>query len=95
MECSLALLEVDRCEICPVSSLYLYAGCGGSQGPWVCRCTSTSSCSVTNFDDALEYFSMSQFCNCGGRHGEQCKALCTFQCSMTLECLSTNHKALA
>lgn len=86
MEGSLALLEVDRCKICAVSSMYLYAGCGGSevfQAPCVCRCTSTSSCSVTNLDDALEYLSMSQFCNCGGRHGEQCKALCTFQCSMT------------
>ena len=59
MEGSLALLEVDRCKICAVSSMYLYTGCGGSEGPCVCRCTSTSSCSVTNFDDALEYLSMS------------------------------------
>lgn len=36
MEGSLALLEVDRCKIYAVSSMYLYAGCGGSevfQGP--------------------------------------------------------------
>ena len=39
MEGSLALLEVNRCKICAVSSMYLYAGCGGSevfQGPPVC-----------------------------------------------------------
>ena len=60
MEGSLALLELDRCKVCAVSSMYLYAGRSRSevfQGPCVCRCALTSSCSVTNFDDALEYLS--------------------------------------
>ena len=44
-----------------------------SKAPCVFRYTSTSSCLVANFVDALEYLFTSRFCNCGAGHGEQCK----------------------